>query len=188
MMVRAIQRHIDPDAYLNLWNRNVANTQATLKTGWSISFEGRELGYTGGVTVPSGYVGERLAPATETFSYAAFPRTGTATTLHSLSITPGVWMVYGFAVVPLGTLTGHTLSGLGISTTTNNLTSTNVREAYVEFPTAPSADADLHLSCFRYLNVATTATYYLVGIQTASGGSTTWTDVHGRSIYAVRIA
>jgi hypothetical protein len=144
-------------------------------------------GNTTGNAIASGYVGERLAPLTETFAVSV-SNTGAGSELKSLTLTPGVWMVYGFAVAPIGTLSGPQYSTLVLTTTSNSFNAVDNREGACQLTINGNSFNALVLQCVRYMNISSSQTIYLCARQGATSGSSTWVDLNGRSMYAIRIA
>lgn len=145
------------------------------------------LGSVTGTPVAAGYIGERVVPASETFSVSV-SNSSSGTSLKTLTLSQGVYLVQGFATQPLGSISGLAVSNLYLSTNGTSIAAGDILEGTFAAKITPDATYPNQLTCSRYLVVASSTTVTLVGRQIASSGSSTWTDTNGRSIQAIRIA
>lgn len=138
-------------------------------------------GSVSGAAVAAGYIGEKLEAS---LGNSAISASNTPVNAGSLTLTPGIWIVYFKASVTWGSLTSPTRFQASVSTTS---ASHHDQSAVRDLTTSVSAD-HWFMSSPRYFNVSTNTTVYGVvdvGYSSASGLTT-----HGAasSMYAIRIA
>jgi hypothetical protein len=147
---------------------------------------GQAPGSVTGTAIAAGYIGERLAPSTETYAVSV-GSAGAIVNLTSMTLTPGVWLVTGMANMPVGTYSGFLYATLGISTASATIGVNNCREGLAQWTDVPNSASTHIKSVFRYMNVSSNTTIYLIARAGATSGSSTWVDCDGRSLQAIRI-
>lgn len=148
-----------------------------------------------GVTVPAGYIGERItwtsAPATQTATLSEADWTNATITL-----TPGVWQVYASiaTVVQAGTAAGSTCEIIvKITDSSNNIIQEMDKSVYISSGTVntnPTMIAVIPFSFVANVNSSTTykiRTIRLDGVSTGGGGVCNQSTRRSQ-FFAVRIA
>jgi hypothetical protein len=139
---------------------------------------GYAAGLTTGAAIGAGYVGEKL---TASGSATSIPATSTWYNLRSITLTPGVWLVYANYTF------GASVSGT-ISATVGNIatTSAGASGAVADWshPSGPNTSVNEVMQLFAYVNILTTTVYYANGLHVFSSG----TYSANATMHAVRIA
>jgi hypothetical protein len=120
---------------------------------------GRAPGLTTGAAIASGYIGELLrATAGGTVAPGA---SGSAKTVATITLTPGVWDVSGGVSLTTGTMTGNTYIQCYLTSTNNGNTNTGVDQSTVVAPSAVGVTAST-VGPFRF-NVSVSTPIYITG-------------------------
>jgi hypothetical protein len=138
-------------------------------------------GRTDGVTVPVGYVGEKLAA---TLSNSGTLTTATPTNVGTISLTAGIWLVYakGYLEVTSSTST-YTSAQVSVSTISATIDNTTR-----DLKNLPVNSTDLTFTPgILYVNNAAVSTVYLVASVTYTGGAIRFNGSNSEFI-AVRVA
>ncbi len=144
-------------------------------------------GNTTGNAIASGYVGEQQAVSN--WSAQSSLTTNTSVNVTSLSLTAGVWAIYGAATI-LST-TGNLLEFAQLSISTTTATSNYLATAQIS-ANSSAALSDVGLVVNQYLVLSSTKPVYLVAFGLTTSG--TWGVYPGGNnggngqFYAVRIA
>ncbi len=139
------------------------------------------IGITPFIFSTTGYVGEFFESFINRSATTALVN-GTAKTITSINLSPGVWNVYGVSVFS-GALTGTVIQA-GISLTTNTMPGVNeIGRSRMDDPQMPTAQADKTLSVINNnFSITIATTIFLVSLVNFTVGTA---GGHGR-ISAVR--
>ena len=141
------------------------------------------LGRTDGAAVPAGYVGQKIDGTVNTVSYTS----GTIANVGSISLTAGVWAVYGAAYWTWATLTSWAYFKVGISTSSSTYSGPIHQVSGTGVNSANLQDVFTIPAPPVYANVSSTTTYYLNA--TLSAGGTGFASLNtDMYLYAVRVA
>lgn len=161
----------------NTYKWRVRKVSGGAAVGYPVS-SANVVGRTDGASVASGYIGQKIDGTLNTVAYSGI------TNIGSISLTPGVWMIYGSGMFTWSTLTTFNYYKVGISTA-NNSFSGQIHEiatsgtTLTDIPTIPAPPT--------YANVSSTTTYYLNGQLSATGTSLQSINT-SMYLYAIRIA
>jgi len=155
----------------------IRKTSGGATVGYPVS-SANVVGRTDGASVASGYIGQKIDGTLNTVAYSGI------TNIGSISLTPGVWMIYGSGMFTWSTLTTFNYYKVGISTANNSFSGQIHQIAtsgttLTDIPTIPAPPT--------YANVSSTTTYYLNGQLSATGTSLQSINT-SMYLYAIRIA
>lgn len=161
------------------WKWRVRKVSGGAAVGYPVS-TANIVGRTDGVTVGSGYIGEKIGGAVGS---PVSLTTNTPANGASLSLTPGVWQIFATCYFDgTGSTTWSDTSFIGITTTSATIPADDT--VAVVYPTSLK---DHTLKTSTVVNISTTTTYYMV-VQCTFGASTAAVRASYSSFYAIRIA
>lgn len=149
------------------------------------------VGRTNGSAISAGYVGERISATGGGIVTGSMPAANTVANVNSMSLTPGIWHVFGSVAFSSGATTvfgADNYVGASISTTS---ATENAANANFIFFSSTGAGITRNSSTFDTLNLSATTTVYLTtrhGATTIGGASYLAIGTTGARFYAIRIA
>lgn len=149
------------------------------------------VGRTNGTAISAGYVGERISATGGGIVTGSMPAANIVANVNSMSLTPGIWHVFGSVAFSSGATTvfgADNYVGASISTTS---ATENAANANFIFFSSTGAGVTRNSSTFDTLNLSATTTVYLTtrhGATTIGGASYLAIGTTGARFYAIRIA
>lgn len=156
-------------AYTPLSGELVLDTSTNkLYAGDGVTAGGNQIiaskaGVTDGSTAVAGQIGETITNTTTTSSVTS----GTTFNMTSVTLTPGDWEVNAVLDFEFGSGVTATVAAGGVNTTSGTVPS----YPYL-VKSQCSMNGGQHINARRRINLSSSATIYLVGVCTFSGGTT----------------
>lgn len=136
------------------------------------------LGKTDGIAVAAGEIGELIEDSS--ISTTALV-TATTANIASITLTPGVWQIFGQGYIDA--LAGTTLNRCRVSISSISATDDF---SHIDIDYITVSDEDLALTNDRYVNISSSTTYYLTGYSNFTGGNAQILAARCK-FYAVRV-
>lgn len=149
------------------------------------------VGRTNGSAISAGYVGERISATGGGIVTGSMPAANTVANVNSMSLTAGIWHVFGSVAFSSGATTAFGADNyVGASISTTSATE-NAANANFIFFSSTGAGVTRNSSTFDTLNLSATTTVYLTtrhNATTIGGASYLAIGTTGARFYAIRIA